>query len=318
MMAQKILPSLPFRVEFEVVSGCNLNCTYCYAQPFTHITPPLERLKNLFEKTKEEANPFEILLIGGEPFSRRDIVDVFELAKNTFKTVVEVSTNGTLINRLTKEELMRLKNAVGNDAAIQVSLDSVRSEINDRTRGKTAETLDGLDILERNEIPFTVGIVITKANQDDVLNSTEVLMKKYSQMKLLNLEPLQPAVDPNKYQDLVVDRHEMYDLMLRVEDMRSQLDRENVKVVEVIERCTDRVEETLLDSYHFKTCTAGVIQAGVLVNGDVTPCLNLREVVLGNAYNEPWSTIWKRSIERFKSLDIEVEQCQCRAAKVNM
>lgn len=103
-----ILPEYPFRVEFEVISVCNLNCSYCYAKPFSHEIPSLNKLEYLFRKTKDEAHPFQVIILGGEPFLRKDIIDLLQLAGEIFRRI-GVSTNGTLLSKLNETDAKALK-----------------------------------------------------------------------------------------------------------------------------------------------------------------------------------------------------------------
>ena len=58
----------------------------------------------------------------------------------------------------------------------------------------------------------------------------------------------------------------------------------------------------MIDKYNFKSCTAGLLRSGVLVSGDVTPCVTIRDVALGNLYQDSWKEIWNRARERFLGL----------------
>lgn len=319
---EKFLPNTPFHVEFEIVSVCNLNCIYCYAQPFSNKIPPIGDLSRLFSKTKSEANPFEVLLAGGEPFMRKDIIDVIELAENTFKNIITVSTNGTLLPKLSEDDLERLRRLTGKGVTVQVSIDSIKPEINDKVRGKTSATLNGLDVLEKNNIPFTINTVVTAYNAADVLESVRYLMTKYTRMRLLSLQPLYPTVKTakdNTYSNLSFSQEKLYDLSLATEKLKSEIGRKSIEVVQNTDKLKGRSGTALLETYELETCTAGLAQAGVFVNGDVTPCLNLRNVILGNVYNESWKTIWARALQRYCSLGINIEQCRlinCPLVKV--
>jgi MoaA/NifB/PqqE/SkfB family radical SAM enzyme len=308
-----ILPDFPFRVEFEVISVCNLDCAYCYAKPLTHMTPPIEHLQYLFEKTKEEANPFETILLGGEPFLRRDIIDVIQLASRTFEYGVGISTNGTLLSRLSRDRrIFELEKAVKNGVSLQISMDSVDPKVNEKTRGNTRAVLEGLRTLEEYDIPFSVGIVLTTSNAGDVVATSRQLLTRFGQLKTINLEPLQPTMALGEdYFGLRLDSEKMVQTLKAVNGVVADLGRKDVKTVGVIEDCSKIEEGTtpLLETYGFKSCTAGLLRAGVFANGEVTPCVTLRDVSLGNLYSESWRDIWKRSKERFLSLDSEGGQC---------
>ncbi len=307
MTGTPVLPSSPFRIEFEVTGVCNLNCVYCYAKPFNKIVPTLERIEYLFKKTKEEANPFEVVILGGEPFTRKDIVDVLEKAMAAFEcNRVGVSTNGTILSKLTRDDIDRLRRIVDKGLSIQVTLDSIKPEINDITRGKTIETLEGLETLKNAKIPFTVGIVLTKINEWDVVNTVTWLGNNFPNLVHFNLEVLQPTfILGNRYDEFRLTSKKMREIYGAVKDTLITIGRQDIGVSGVIDNC-DNIQkdvDPLIDSYGFKTCLAGLTRAGVCPNGTVTPCTTIRTVNLGNVYFESWTEIWEKAKERFLNLE---------------
>ena len=310
---ENVYPDFPFRVEFEVTSVCNLDCTYCYAKPFTWKIPTFKNMVYLFEKTKEEANPFEVVLVGGEPFIRKDIIELIETANNIFRRGVQVSTNGTLLHKLSKKQLKKLRDLVNDDVSFQVSIDSLDPKINDKTRGKTQESILGLNTLEENGIPFSVGIVFTSANSNDIINNVSRLLNEYSYLVSFNLEPLQPtSILGADYFDLRQENNSLRKLHGDISEVIKSCKREDVQLYRIAEDRSQSIhfETPLLDSYSFKTCTAGIVRSAVFVDGSVTPCSLIRDIKIGNLYNESWAEIWERSKERFDKIkDNGFSQC---------
>lgn len=65
-------------INWELVSHCQLNCTYCYYKPFKSETD-YSSLKNIIiKKLSEIKEPFKINLVGGEPTLHPDFYDVIE------------------------------------------------------------------------------------------------------------------------------------------------------------------------------------------------------------------------------------------------
>jgi MoaA/NifB/PqqE/SkfB family radical SAM enzyme len=287
---------------------------YCYASPMSSLTPSFENLEYLFRKTKDEAEPFEVFVLGGEPFVRKDIVAVFESAQATFDIPkVGTSTNGTLISRLTQDELSRIKNLSFQGFSIQVSLDSVDPKVNDATRGKTKDTLAGMDTLERAEIPFIVGMCLTRYNQGDVVESITHLLDDYGSMKHINLEPIQPsAALGREYYDLRLEGDSMRDIYSRVESAVKDSGRWDVTISGVVDKCENLKEGTdpLINTYGFKACLAGLTRSAVFPDGVVSPCTTIRDVSLGNLYTESWDEIWTRARDRYEKLTIVGGQCR--------
>lgn len=301
-MEEQILPSLPFRVEIEVTGRCNLSCLNCYAQPLSGFEPAFDKLSYILQKTKDEAKPFEVILLGGEPFMRKDIIPVLREARDLFGTAVAISTNGTKLSTLPESSLDQLGEMSGEAGFIQVSLDSANPVLNDLLRGRTKEALLGMDTLEKHQIPFSVAIVVSSRNIDDVTSTVSTLITRMQHINGINLNPIQlPPSSLETQGNLIVDRGRMLEVLEEVRQVASETGR-RIKVISTDEGCGDCKGQALLDSYRFNTCFAGAFRACVFPDGTVSPCSVIRDGNLGNLYTESWGQIWARSAERFKTL----------------
>jgi len=302
-------PTLPFRVDFEVTGYCNLDCIYCSAKPFSNETPSLEKLKFIFEKTKAEVNPFEVLITGGEPFSRPDIVTLLINAKETFGSIAVV-TNGTLFPKMPSNEMEELRKSFG-DGSLQVSIDSVISNINTQVRSDAVQVLKGLDVLEEKKIPFTVGIVMTKNSVLTIEQTLRTLFKKYKMLLAINLLSLHPSVILAKnYLHLRINKNDLTTVNLAVDRITKDLPYRNVNV-KVNKQ--NLLMSTILEEPQSNVCTAGLLRAGVLCDGSVVPCTMLRTNILGNLFIDSWCEIWKKAIIQHKILEANAlifEQCE--------
>jgi MoaA/NifB/PqqE/SkfB family radical SAM enzyme len=295
-----VTPSFPFLVEVEVTSACDLDCVYCFAKPFTNYTPSFEDLAYLLSKTKYEANPFELVLLGGEPFLRKDILDVMALTKNLFGHY-GISTNGTMFRKFSREEFFRLKSLI-DERTIQVSFDDVMPAINDRLRGGTKRTLEGLDLLEMHDVPFTVAMVVSKNNLGTLITSVAHLLRTYKCLRVINLMRLMPSesLGPRFYR-LAATRDEYDAVGRKACGLPAILGRFDVIVQTERSNYEGKV---MLDDVAAKPpgCLAGITRAEVFANGDVSPCLMLRRSRLGNLHKESWREIWQRSLSTYSSL----------------
>lgn len=307
-----LVPSYPFRVEFEITSACNLNCIYCYAKPLSNIIPPIDDIKYLFGKTEDEAQPFEVIMVGGEPFLRKDIVDVLQYARNTFdNSSIGVSTNGTLLPRLTEVQLAGLKDISDDQPMIQVSIDSTDNAINDLTRGFGKLAMEGIRVLDKHEIPFSVGIVPSPSNFDNILKTVRSMLTEFDSLRIINVEILQPTytMDGKSFSRLSIGPEKQRRLRETVRAEVQASGRKDVRLPADSQKGSVECSNPVISSYGFTTCTAGLFRAGVFVDGTVTPCLLLRDVQLGNLFEESWATIWEKSRDRFFGITEDAGQC---------
>lgn len=167
IMERKGLHISPFIIA-SITSKCNLNCTGCYAHANNAERPlhaPLStsQWREIFSQAKTLGVSF-ILLAGGEPLMRRDVV---ELAAEFPEIVFPVFTNGTLAD----DDFFKLLEQNRNIIPV-LSIEGGKF-LTDTRRGEgTFDRLINLmRSLEARNIFFAVSITVTKNNICEVTNS---------------------------------------------------------------------------------------------------------------------------------------------------
>ena len=142
--------------------------------------------------------------------------------------------------------------------------------VNDSLRGKTEDTIAGMDALEETGVKFSVGIMPTSQNITSI-NDTVKLLLKYQNLVLLNLEQLQPAMGINctEFERMSLNNTSSNKLRTDVKTIIAESGRRDVQLVSIDNALCPN--GSMLDSFGFKTCMAGILRAGVFANGDVTP-----------------------------------------------
>ncbi len=116
----------PFTVLVSPTMRCNLHCEGCYASEYSHEGDmPAE----LFQRIVDEAAEMGVYLVtvlGGEPFMRRDLLDI---AAANPETYFQVFTNGTLVRPEHIERIAKLGNV-----ALMLSIEG-DEETTDARRG---------------------------------------------------------------------------------------------------------------------------------------------------------------------------------------
>lgn len=150
----------PFIIA-SITSKCNLNCAGCYAhanntQRPLHTPLTTSQWRDILGQARDLGVSF-VLLAGGEPLLRRDVV---ELAEEFPELVFPVFTNGTLADSSFFETLEKSRNIIP-----VLSIEGGKS-VTDTRRGEgTFDRLKNLmDSLKSREIFFAVSITVTKNN----------------------------------------------------------------------------------------------------------------------------------------------------------
>lgn len=121
----------------------------------------MESIEALFNELKE-LGCMKIAFTGGEPFIRKDAMDIFRLAKR-IGFVCEINTNGSLLHRYDYSELAEMF------TSINISLHSHIPEIHDKLVGVTGawtETVSAIKNLKKHNAHVAINSVITKSVAD--------------------------------------------------------------------------------------------------------------------------------------------------------
>lgn len=158
------IPENGGRVLWEITNTCNYHCSYCMfsceAQKYENELTTEEVKKNI--KDLKENNFTYIKFTGGEPFVRKDMIEILEYASK-LGFDMDISTNASLI---TKENATKLKQM--NFPMVHVSLDGYDRDSHEYVRGKNTfePTIRGIKLLTEAGIYTRLGTVIYSQNED--------------------------------------------------------------------------------------------------------------------------------------------------------
>ena len=150
------------RVIWEVTKYCNYKCKHCCAS--ADLVDTKDELTTIQSKNiLKQLNDFgveEIYFSGGEPFSRKDILDILRTARQ-YDITCNISTNGSFLTDEMASELSKLK-----INKVHISLDSnVEKDFNEFRGGNYFEpTINAIKLLKKHNIYVRVGTVIWKKN----------------------------------------------------------------------------------------------------------------------------------------------------------
>lgn len=158
----------PRALHLHVTQHCNLACETCFVAEFLRRAPDrmsLADIERLFE-VAVSAGFSRVTLTGGEPFLRRDLLEILRSARRRF-SLVAVTTNGTALTERTARPLAGLVDR------INVSIDGATAEVHDRIRGPGAfeRTLRGLRTLAAAGFPMhrvSLNPTVTRLNHRDL------------------------------------------------------------------------------------------------------------------------------------------------------
>ncbi|HEX7778187.1 MAG TPA: radical SAM protein, partial [Vicinamibacterales bacterium] len=177
----------PINVTISTTFRCNSRCLTCnvYERPVDELdASEWERVFRALGRA-----PVWFTFSGGEPFLRKDILEIFRFAAD-HGIVTGVVSNGSLIDK----ELARKIVASGLDG-LTLSLNSMVPEIHNKTRGTNAafdEVMRALDNMQdRNGMRLVLSTTIVKDSVKGLIDVVEFVKKRG--LYGINFQPIMPA-----------------------------------------------------------------------------------------------------------------------------
>jgi radical SAM protein len=158
----------PFIAIWEVTQACDLACVHCRAsaQPDRH---PLELSTAEGKQLIDQIAALEVpvfVLTGGDPIKRPDL---FELIAHARKVGVRVSLTPSATPLLTRDVVIRLKQA--GLARLAVSMDGATAATHDAFRGLSgsfARTLDAVRWANEAGLPVQINTTFSRRNINEI------------------------------------------------------------------------------------------------------------------------------------------------------
>ena len=160
----------PFLIA-SITTMCNLHCKGCYARANHNCCDDAEKQSMLLSAEKwgelftqaEELGIGFILLAGGEPFLRTDVLR--EAAKHR-KILFPVFTNGTMFSETAMELLDQNRNLI---PVLSIEGNREKTDLR-RGQGTYERLVDSMDKLQKKSILFAASVTVTTENITEVFS----------------------------------------------------------------------------------------------------------------------------------------------------
>jgi MoaA/NifB/PqqE/SkfB family radical SAM enzyme len=157
----------PVTVLISPTMRCNLKCTGCYASDYTKGDDlSLDLIDKVIREGKEMGVYFYTIL-GGEPFLRPDLFEVYRRHRDA---VFQVFTNSWLLDKETCNKLAELGNV-----APMISIEGFEKETDERRgKGVFKRAVESMRLLRERGVFFGISVVPTRFNTE-VVTSDEFI-----------------------------------------------------------------------------------------------------------------------------------------------
>ena len=286
---------------WECTTRCNLHCRHCGSDCFAasrDVDMPLEDFLRAFDTVpaKGRANPFTVVLTGGEPLLRPDIEDIGRALRGR-GVGWSIVSNGWFY-----DEAMHRKLTDAGMGALTISLDGLE-EAHDWMRGRPgsfarAERAIALAAADPR-LTFDVVTCVNKRNFGELEALHDRLQALgVKQWRIFTVIPIGRAADDPDMQLSDAQFTALMDFIAAKREIRRSSRR--MKVTFSCEGYLGRYERKVRDVPYF--CHAGVNIASILIDGRICACPNIDRDAFsqGSIYEDDFFDVWEHRFQPFR------------------
>lgn len=289
-MSIKTNISLPLTAQLELTDKCNFRCPHCYFLNVDTVRKSHDLSDEkimLLAKKLVSSRLFSVVLTGGEPLIRKNLVIALVEYFKRNNLYVSLNTNLTLLDQKTLSAIVSL----GIDGLLvscpssDVGLYRIMTGGSNYLRFK-----EKLKMLIGSGLHFSVNMVTNKLNLRSIKQTVTDL--ESLGVKRFGATPMALNVH-NPRLDLLLDKTEVEQLIDDLVWIKECLKIE-VDMFEAVPKCIFSVSIYSKNlAFLERKCQAGRTVMSVASNGDVRPCSHNPDVY-GNLLNESLRSVWNK------------------------
>jgi len=256
--------SFPLRVMFELTYRCNFYCKHCYI-PIGYRRYGQLETKEVFGILDQLADIgcFYLGFTGGEPFMRRDILDILAYAKKKGFEII-IYTNGSLINEQIVKELKRLR-----PNKIDITIPGMSAEVFDNitgVRGSRDRVFGNIELLHSQGIHLDFKTCVLKQNEKEIeqIQEFSASLGALHRLDTMLLRRLDGSDEPYRYRGTITEKANMF-------NDKPKIIRDEKDICEIEEKISNSAKLTLF------RCGVGVSQVAITPQGELKLCLMINE-----------------------------------------
>ncbi len=284
------LKNIPVCGTFELTPRCSLNCRMCYIR----MTPeemkplgtelPIHQWISLAQEAREMGMTF-LLITGGEPFLREDIFELLS-ALNAMGILVDINSNGTLINETLIEKLRMTPPSKLNITLYGASRQTYEGLCGDGSAYD--RVVRGIDLLREAGFLVCLNATLTPDNAHELEAMTRFALDRGLVLRTTGyvMPPSRRGALENAYR---LPSKAAGELSFRSQLLFNGEEEMKKRAISQLawEDCYHETEEGI-------SCLAGRSQFWISWNGKVLPCGMLPEIaadIANRSFREAWECI---------------------------
>ena len=297
---------LPLEGSLEVTPRCNVRCVHCYMGDFRSGDPTLrelslEEIRGLVDQIAE-AGCMDLLLTGGEPFVRPDMLDIYDYTREK-GLIVTIFTNGTLLNPRIADHLAELP-----PFGMEISLYGASAETYERVTGipgSYERCLRGIDLLLERGIPLKLKTMLLTLNVHEIDAMGAFAASRGLKFRF---DPLVNGAHDDKNEG---------PLSYRVDPGRViEIERQDEVRCAEMNKFVQRYAGGQVDSSRLYTCGAGRSSFHIDAYGRMSPCITSRARsydLRAGTFREGWEQFMPREYSQPATRTTRCTDCRLRS-----
>ena len=278
--------------SIRITNACNFRCPHCYTEGglVTKNELNTKEVKSMIDQLAELKTLY-IFFTGGEPFLRKDIVDILKHTSDK-KIKISISTNAQLINQ---QVLKKLKNL--NFNLFQISIEGTK-KVHNKIVGKEAwEKSIKTIVLAKSILKENIGVgtVMMKENWNIldkvILEASRQGADIFSLMLLIVTGRAEDSMMPAP-KEILEGLQQLFNQYRKLQTKIKFAQNTTILPALVPKEWRKKELHKTFAPCSFPYCI------GVSANGDVAPCdglFNYPELIVGNVKEKTLSEIWNKS-----------------------
>lgn len=299
----------PMQIGLFITNQCNFSCAYCIVDAQETRTSQELSEKEIIAllDAAKAAGVQRIDFSGGEPLCRHDFREICQYAVEK-NFAISLVTNGSLLDKKTACFFREVNGR--NPLRIRVSLDAAHKELNDTYRfsGSYAAAMQALDNLQEQGILPELSTVVHRQNYNYFEEILELMQARA--IKVIHVNPIMSIGRAKDLRDLFLPLAEFKKLM----QQKKQWEKAYGITIKA-DTPLDFLVNPEKDADIIQRCLLGYFFLGVHANGDIYPCPNMMDTILGNIREDDIFTLWKEApfLKVIRDTDLLKEECaDCR------
>lgn len=308
-------------IQLEVTRACNLKCVHCGSPTEnTDVSNLLtkDEIKSTLEKIAEEIiDPTHfnhLMFVGGEPFSRKDLLSIVEDAYNVrgrqgarVYTNTQIQTNGIYIGEH-PEVLDELKQK--GVTGFGISIDGL-GKTHNSFRGRNdafGKTYKAVKEALTRSFSVSVSTVVNQSNVDELPELSRMIRGdlKPNYWRIMLLDPIGRArlnrnylLSPDQIQKTIAFIYKEH-----VEHLENAYIKNKETKIEL--GCggwCGKEIEGMIRPYLWH-CIAGISMLGIMYDGAIGGCTNIsRDFLEGNIKKDNITKVWNNKFQKYRHFD---------------